>query len=331
MSSASGGSGISGGTRSFEVLDGGNVQLPNGAQVDLKTADGVALAKAQLSPEQLSELEVSMASAGFKLVGNAFVPRDSYELRQELGVAGPTATQAGLSDSDKELIDKAFVQNGIPSPYNANTTEKYAAQVRGAPEFTATVKASTNFFANPTAANKDDVIGNMKAVQAKYPNGNVMELMFLVFRESIKETNEDKKYFLIKLQDFNSMAEGVSDYLSTLVQDSQKMSEQGNGQKYPEKVSIPVTVKTFDLTGLDPNGKLHELSSHSKSLDRAGLNDTIKDVESMQETVRNKRQMASTAFQNFDQKATQLYNLMASLLKTVNEMRGIGAASRSGL
>ena len=43
--------------------------------------------------------------------------------------------------------------------------------------------------------------------------------------------------------------------------------------------------------------------------------------DSMQETVRNKRQMASTAFQNFDQKANQLYNLMSSVLKSVNEMR----------
>jgi methyl-accepting chemotaxis protein len=52
-----------------------------------------------------------------------------------------------------------------------------------------------------------------------------------------------------------------------------------------------------------------------------GLNDTIKEVESMQETVRNKRQMASTAFQNFDQKANQLYNLMSSVMKAMNEMR----------
>jgi hypothetical protein len=51
------------------------------------------------------------------------------------------------------------------------------------------------------------------------------------------------------------------------------------------------------------------------------LSDTIKEVESMQETVRNKRQMASTAFQNFDQKASQLYNLLSSVMKAMNEMR----------
>ena len=32
-------------------------------------------------------------------------------------------------------------------------------------------------------------------------------------------------------------------------------------------------------------------------------------------------QMASTAFQNFDQKANQLYNLLSSVMKAMNEMR----------
>ena len=51
------------------------------------------------------------------------------------------------------------------------------------------------------------------------------------------------------------------------------------------------------------------------------LNKAIREVESMQETVRNKRQMSSTAFQNFDQKANQLYNLLSSVMKAMNEMR----------
>jgi len=31
--------------------------------------------------------------------------------------------------------------------------------------------------------------------------------------------------------------------------------------------------------------------------------------------------MASTAFQNFDQKSNQLYNLISSVMKAMNEMR----------
>jgi hypothetical protein len=37
------------------------------------------------------------------------------------------------------------------------------------------------------------------------------------------------------------------------------------------------------------------------------------------------------AFQSFDQKSNQLMNMLTSVVKTIGEMRGIGAGSRSGL
>ena len=65
----------------------------------------------------------------------------------------------------------------------------------------------------------------------------------------------------------------------------------------------------------------HRVSLVEKTFTRDSLNTEIKNVESSQETIRNQRQMASTAFQNFDQKMNQLYNLMSSVLKTTSEMR----------
>jgi methyl-accepting chemotaxis protein len=67
--------------------------------------------------------------------------------------------------------------------------------------------------------------------------------------------------------------------------------------------------------------KATRLKRSGKKLERSGLNQALKDVEAMQEQVRNKRQMASTAFQNFDQKANQQYNLLSSIMKAMNEMR----------
>lgn len=58
-----------------------------------------------------------------------------------------------------------------------------------------------------------------------------------------------------------------------------------------------------------------------RKLTLSKLNKTIRELESMQETIRNKRQMSSTAFQNFDQKSNQLYNLLSSVMKAMNEMR----------
>ncbi len=54
---------------------------------------------------------------------------------------------------------------------------------------------------------------------------------------------------------------------------------------------------------------------------REALLNLTKKVEAMQDTVRNKRQMATTAFQNFDQKANQMYNMLSSIMKSMNEMR----------
>ena len=51
------------------------------------------------------------------------------------------------------------------------------------------------------------------------------------------------------------------------------------------------------------------------------LSKAIRGLESMKTEVRNKRSMSSAAFQNFDQKANQLYNLLSSVMKAMNEMR----------
>jgi hypothetical protein len=328
MSSAGGGSGVgnSGASANIQFLEGAQVQLGD-AKVDLQTAEGVAQAEALLDPEQLAELEGLMRQVGFRRAGDRFEPRDDYAVRKELGISGPTAADIGQTELEAEIYENVYKPLGLADPYHASTTDKTYNDIKGLPEFSNATGAMTKLTANPTGANRAEFLSQMRALESVYPNGNIMEVLFLVFRESIKETNEDKKYFLIKLQEYNKMAEELSDYLSELVEKSQQLSDASVGQKYPDKIHISVETKEFDLSTLsapDANGKqsLMVKKTQTHALDRAGLNDTLKFAESMQETVRNKRQMASTAFQNFDQKANQLYNLMSSVLKSLNEMRG---------
>jgi methyl-accepting chemotaxis protein len=59
----------------------------------------------------------------------------------------------------------------------------------------------------------------------------------------------------------------------------------------------------------------------NRAVNRTELSNLIREVDSQQEAVRNKRQAASTSFQNFDQKANQQYNLLSSVMKSMNEMR----------
>lgn len=312
------------------LQDGAVVRAGDGRTYDLGTAEGVQRARAELHTTDLEAAEGLLRGRGLAQVNGAWVPSDHVVTRAEQGriderrVATGQAGAAGtMSSLDADVAEHIFVRNGLPNPYNASTTPQLESQLRAIPEFATAVQAGAQFAINPTGANQGEFVKRLKALVAAFPYGNVMEVLFLVFRESIKETNEDKKYFLKKLQDYNTMAEELSEYLSHLVDESQRLSAASAGAKYPEKVTIGIEVRKFDLSTLDASGNVRQVNGfpQTRTVDRAGMNDTIKDVESMQETVRNKRQMASTSFQNFDQKANQLYNLMASVLKVMNEMR----------
>jgi Skp family chaperone for outer membrane proteins len=58
-----------------------------------------------------------------------------------------------------------------------------------------------------------------------------------------------------------------------------------------------------------------------ESMGSAKLNTAINEVEVRQETARNERQTAKASFENFDQKSSQLYVLLSSVMKAFNEMR----------
>lgn len=253
---------------------------------------------------------------------------------------GPAAKADGLknitdgkTEIDDQLIE-VFAKVGVPSPYNGNTTNTQAAALSKNPEFnalTAEVSASLNsgkISDNPELA--------AKIVNFAKSRPNVMEALYLVFRESIKENNEDRKYFLLKLQDFNKIAEGLTDYLHTLVDKSTEVNakikpalEDDSGAA--QKVTVDVEVKTFDTGSLGPDGNIVVTSSQTKPLVKGDIDNQIKLLEAAQEEVRNKRQQATTSFQNFDQKGNQLMNLLTTVVKTMNEMRSIGPASRSGM
>ena len=83
---------------------------------------------------------------------------------------------------------------------------------------------------------KDKYLSNVKRLQKtckvvkKFnsyldPAGNIMETLFLVFRESIEKTNEDKKHFLDKLKMYNDMGDALGDYLKEVVQASREIDK----------------------------------------------------------------------------------------------------------
>ena len=280
----------------------------NGETIDPRVAAELEKVTSEISAAQLMDLEEELAAWALVLHGDRFVASEDYSNLIE----GPQ-TDIPLSEDDEALGDA--LDGFRPGP----STAEVARRESGTPGFQDSYNAARTMIENPTTANRAAFMDTFFNYAEGKPN--VHELLFLVFKQSIEETNEDKKYFLLKLKEYNDMAEGLSQYLSELVDASSRLSAAGKDEDYPDKITVDVDVKEFDLSTLGADGQLVETDSDRKPLNRASLNDQIKELESMQETVRNKRQMASTSFQNFDQKSNQLYNLISSVMKSMNEMR----------
>jgi hypothetical protein len=79
---------------------------------------------------------------------------------------------------------------------------------------------------NPSEAR---LAGFLDRASAASPGANVHELVFLVMKDALKEMAEDKKYFLAKLEMYDSMGEALSDYLNDLVEASRALGKKAAG------------------------------------------------------------------------------------------------------
>ncbi len=291
------------------------------------------LSQAKLTPEAVAEAEAAKQE---------LVPEENFEVRKGKGrfKARPTLTETGSAQEGA-----AWRTQGV----------KDGAQ------------AMQDFILNPNSATAEEFEKRLNALQSEFPHGNIMDILMLVFMESIKDMNEDKKYFLKKLMMYNKMGEGLSKYLQdVLLPASDKLGNliaNGSSEDAAKKM-VEIEVREHDTSSLGADGEIVTTDiavqkSQKKREKRYGwfgvdcfakdnvyrtkadrveigpngekkvyrhvnqmsLGNRIKGLEAEQETVRNKRQMASTAFQNFDQKTNQLYNLLSSVLKALGEMR----------
>jgi len=76
---------------------------------------------------------------------------------------------------------------------------------------------------------------------------DIMATLFLVFRESIEEANEDKKYFLEKLRTMNKISQALGDYLKELNELTIEVNNANkNNKNYDEATLIGNTIKRLD-------------------------------------------------------------------------------------
>ncbi len=176
------------------------------------------------------------------------------------------------------------------------------------------------------------------------PGGDILGLLFFIFRESIMEQNEDKQYWLSKLKDLNAVADELSSYLEELNKASQKLSE---SEVEDEKVEIkrrqinwealqPKTDKYSYSHSIDSHydvedrvdiGVIGLVNTRVVKLSRSEISAEIINIESERERLRNERQSISNKFQHLDQVTNQTLQGIARVLRTLGAMRtGVGLA-----
>ncbi len=139
---------------------------------------------------------------------------------------------------------------------------------------------------------------------------NPLGLQFMVFRESIAQVEENKKYWLSRMKETNEISEAISDYMKEI--NDALLHLQGSKKKKAKMKLRNFKIEDDDeATTIQPS--VVELTANE-------LNKEISKIESDRETVRNKRQLATTQFENFDQKANQLFNILSSVMKAIKEM-----------
>jgi len=204
--------------------------------------------------------------------------------------------------------------------------------VRNLSAFSSTVKAGKLAVQNPTnAAYEQAFARRLNALRQSTGNSDIFAMLFMVFKESIVEQNEDKRFWLTKLQMMNTIAEALRDYLkylnekmSQLEEAKAKQDDEDADKRGPEKVRVDL--KVFDL-GADDRGAITGCDSIPCVTARARwvtadqLRNEIRKVEADRETVRNLRQMAATQFENANKISGQYINMLASILKTMKDMK----------
>ena len=76
----------------------------------------------------------------------------------------------------------------------------------------------------------------------------------------------------------------------------------------------------FNFEDDDPHNEATPIQFTFIELTADELTNEIMEIESDRDTVRNKRQLTTTQFENFDQKTNQLYNLLSTVMKAISEM-----------
>lgn len=246
----------------------------------------------------------------------------------------PTAA----ADPDSEIaaaFEQAFGFNPLTED-QLRVIKRREATVRSLSGFSSTVDAGKSAVEDPTNALYQQEFGRrLNALLQSTGGQNILAMLYFVFRESIVEQNEDKRYWLTRLKEMNKISDALADQLKYLQNKARQLEERPKteqskedaGRHEPEKVRADLRVLH---AGADDGDKATECDSipcvtaRAQLLTEEQIHAEIATIEADRETVRNRRQMCASQFENANKIASQYINMLSSVLKTMNEMgRGV--------
>lgn len=156
-----------------------------------------------------------------------------------LGLALPAVGQAQEEDG---VVRQAFVQAFGKSPAVSPSSALVPS-----PETDAAITAGRSAVAAPSDRGlQAEFTERLGPVIDSHGTTNIHEMLFLVFKESIAEMQEDKKYYLEKLARMNQMDEALSEYLEELADASRRLGGMERGTTGRASRTVPIEVRTFD-------------------------------------------------------------------------------------
>ena len=290
----------------MSISGGGKVQ---GGNTYVETSSPVG--------DVVNDVDVGEVTGRVQAEATEETPKDKYVTGERVNLDGPDTS--GESDEEYTALRAAFVEAGIPDPYNPNTTPDIERRAASDPAFVDAVnmvKSEPNFDDPTVVRDFVDKLGTIKLC------GNIMETLLVVMKDSMRESNEDKRYYLQRMRLFNVIGEALSQEMHKLSMVMSTLRARGKDEDNEPTVDVG-EIRMFSPKEIGPDGMpVSNAESYTGQKTQFQLSAISKDLETRQEDLRNNRQMAQTAFQTADQRTNQLMNIMSTVLKTMNEMRG---------
>ena len=120
-------------------------------------------------------------------------------------------------NSVEEVTNPVATQGGSAAEADSPVRSRARSPLRSRNRATAPI---------PRVRPPDGFFVKIGALQSKFPeSGDIMALLYYVFKESIHQQNEDKKYWLNKLADRNKINDAINEYMNELTDEARKMNE----------------------------------------------------------------------------------------------------------